>query len=914
MLSWLRIVGSRIWGWLSRRRAADEDFAQELESHLEMLEQENARRGMTPEEARRAARVRLGGMTQISERQREMHTLPLLETSVQDIRYGARTLRKSPGFTSVAVLTLALGIGANTAIFTLIHGILLKPLPVAHPEELYNLGDDQECCSISGDQDGFTLFSYELYRQVRDHTPEFSEIAAVRSRPLTLSVRRSGTEGFAQPLLAQFVSGNYFRLFGVGAFVGRALTPADDAAGAAPTAVLSYRAWQTRFAGDASIVGSTLIVDRQPVTVVGIAPASFYGETLRGDPAEVWFPLAAEPALIRINSHLNQPDNFWLYAIGRLRQGVAPGQTEAHLKAEIKLWLAGRPNMSEYTPDELEKMKFTLTSASTGLQKLQVDYAEALQFLMVVSGFVLLIACANIANLLLARGTANRVQIAVRAALGASRGRLIRQAVTEGLLLAMLGGAGGVALAFAATRAILLLAFRGAEFVPIEASPSVPVLLFALGVSALTGLIFSIVPAWIGSRAQPVETMRGGGRSITGGSTLPQRGLLVLQAALSLVLLVGAGLTTETLRRLENQKFGFETRGRVMVQVDPDLAGYSPERIVALYNALQERLMQIPGVLSASLSKNSPMEGSNWGERISIAGRPNQKDGTDSGSSSLNTVSAHYFETIGTRLVRGRFIDETDTPASRHVAVVNETFARKYFPKGDAQGQHFGIGDASHANDYEIVGVVGDTKYVDPRGETLAMAFFSLLQAPDHKENIFHDIQLLVAGKVRNLQPEIQRALASVDENLTMIRAISFEEQVRRNFNEDRLVARLTALYGALALILACVGLYGVAAYTVAQRTSEIGIRIALGAPRSSIAKMVLRVAVGPVTLGLLIGLPLALAGGRAIASGLYGIKSYDPFVLGTAVLVLVASSIAAALIPARRAAKVDPMTALRYE
>ena len=661
---------------------ADQELDDELRDHLERKSEEYVAQGMTQEEAHRRARLDLGGIEQTKEKCREARQVNWIQDFVQDLRYGLRVLRKSPGFTVVAVLTLALGIGANTAIFTLIHGILLKPLPVAHPEELYNLGDDQECCSISGDQDSFTLFSYALCKEVRDHTPEFLEIAAVRSHPLTLSVRRSGGEGYAQPLLAQFVSGNYFTLFGEGAFAGRALTPADDVAGAATVVVLSYRAWQTRFVGDASIVGSTLIVDRQPVTVVGIAPASFYGETLRGDPADVWFPLAAEPTLIRINSHLNQPDNFWLYAIGRLRPGVSPGQVEAHLRAEIKQWLASRPNMSEYTRDELEKIRFTLTSASTGIQKLQADYAEALQFLMVVSGFVLLIACANITNLLLARSTARRAQIAVRVALGASRGRLVRQVVTEGLPLALLGGAAGVALAFAGTRTILLLPFRGAEFVPIEARPSMPVLLFALGVSMLTGLIFSVLPAWMNSHARPVESLRGGRRSVTEGSTLPQRALLVLQATLSLVLLVGAGLATETLRRLENQKFGFETRGRVMVQVEPDFAGYSPERIVALHNALQERLMQIPGVVSASLSQYSPMEGSNWGERISIAGGPSQKDWADTRSSSLNTVSAHYFETLGTRLVRGRFIDQSDTPASLHVAVVNEAFVRKYFPKG----------------------------------------------------------------------------------------------------------------------------------------------------------------------------------------------------------------------------------------
>jgi predicted permease len=901
-------------GLWSGRRTQEEEIDKELRAHLQLEAEELEESGMAAPEARYVARRTFGNTTLVKEDVRAISPWSWVESFFQDVRYGLRQLRKSPGFTIVAVLTLALGIGANTAIFTLIHGILLKPLSVAHPEELYNLGDDQECCSISGDQDGFTLFSYALYKEVRMHTPEFSDIAAVRSRPLTLSVRRGGSEGFAQPLLAQFVSGNYFSLFGVGAYAGRVLVPADDASGAAAVAVLSYRAWQTRFAGDPSIVGSTLIVDRQPVTVVGVAPASFFGETLRSDPADIWFPLAAEPMLVRTNSHLNQADNFWLYAIGRLRPGFSPKQVEAHLKTQIKQWLAARPNMSEYTADELAKMNFILTSASTGIQKLQVDYAEALEFLLVVSGFVLLIACANIANLLLARSAANRMQIAVRVALGASRTRLVRQVVTEGLLLALLGGATGVALAFVGTRAILLLAFRGAEFIPIEASPSVPVLLFALGVSMLTGVIFCIVPAWMNSHARPVESLRGAGRSIAEGSTLPQKALLVLQATLSLVLLVGAGLATESLRRLENQNFGFETRGRVLVQVEPDLAGYSRERIVAVYNALQERLREIPGVLSASLSKYSPMEGSNWGEGISIAGRPSQKDYADTRSASLNTVSAHYFETMGTRLVRGRLIDESDTPASRHVAVVNETFVRKHFPKGDALGQHFGIGDVSHANDYEIVGVVEDAKYNDVRREPFAMAFFSLVQAQEPTANIFHDIQLLVARPVWNLQPEIQRALASVDPNLTMIRAISFDEQVRRNFNEDRLVARLTALYGALALILACVGLYGVAAYTVARRTSEIGIRIALGAPRGSIVRMMLRVAVAPTTLGLLIGLPLALAGGRAIASELYGVTSYDPVVLGTAVLVLAVSSILAAVIPARRAASIDPIGALRAD
>ncbi|MGC2753467.1 MAG: ABC transporter permease, partial [Candidatus Acidiferrum sp.] len=633
---------------------------------------------------------------------------------------------------------------------------------------------------------------------------------------------------------------------------------------------------------------------------------------LRSDPPDFWFPLAAEPVLNGASSRLNQPDVYWLYAMGRLQPGMAPGRARAHLTSEIQHWIASRPGLSGYTQSQIVKLHFDLASGSGGVVNLQVGYASTLGFLMAVSIFVLLIACANIANLLLVRGAANRMQIAVRVALGASRSRLVRQMLTEGLMLALLGGAAGVLMAFAGTHAILSLAFRGAHYVPIDPNPSIPVLAFALAVSMLTGVIFSMAPAWVASHAQPLESLRSGGRSATDRSTLPQKSLLVLQATLALVLLVGAGLATESLRHLENQNFGFQTRGRLMVRLDSNLSGYSHERRAGLYEELLDRLGQLPAVQSASLSMYSPMEGSNWSDPISIEGYP-AAQGADI-QSSLNSVSAHYFETIGTRLLRGRYIDDQDTPASRRVAVIDESFARKYFPNEDPLGQHFGIGDESHAGDLEIVGVVEDAKYMDARAPAFVTAFLPLMQPRENDSDSFHDIQLLVAGSPRNLEPEIQRTLASVDPNLTVIRAISFQEQVSRNFNGDRLVARLSTLYGALALILACVGLYGVAAYTVARRSSEIGIRMALGAPRPSIVGMMLRAAMAPVALGLLIGLPISLAAGRAIASSLYGVKSYDPFVLGTAFVVLIISSVIAAVIPARRAASIDPVRALRAD
>lgn len=893
-------------------RRVEVDLDKEVHAHLELLIAENIRAGMAPKEAERAARIELGGIEQVKELVRERRIGNWLRSVVSDCRYGLRQLRRNPGFTFVAVLTLALGIGANTAIFTLVHAILLKPLPVSHPEQLYNIGDDQDCCSLTGSQDSFTVFSFPLYIEIRDHTPEFSEIAAFQAWVRNISVRGGGKSGLAQPFRGEFVSGNYFSMFDVSAFVGRRLAPSDDSLGSPPVAVMSYRAWQVRFASDPGVIGSALMIDRQPVTVVGVAAPGFFGDTLRSDPPDFWFPLAAEPAINGASSHLNQPDDYWLYAMGRLQPGIAPGRARAHLTSEIQHWIASRPRLSGYTQSQIEKLHLVLAPAAGGVVNLQVDYASALGFLMAVSIFVLLIACANIANLLLVRGAANRMQIAVRVALGASRSRLIRQMLTEGLVLALLGGAAGVLMAFAGAHAILSLAFRGAAYVPIAPNPSLPVLTFALAVSILAGVIFSMAPAWMASHAQPVESLRSGGRSATDRSTLPQKSLLVLQATLALVLLVGAGLATQSLSHLENQNFGFQTRGCLMVRVDSDLSGYSPERLAGLYRELLDHLRQLPAVQSASLSMYSPMEGSNWSDPISIEGRPSRQG--DEPSCSLNSVSAYYFETIGTRLLRGRYIDEQDTLASRRVALIDESFARKYFPNEDPLGHHFGIGDESHSGDMEIVGVVEDAKYMDARAPAFVTAFLPLVQARENNSNVFHDIQLLITASPRNLEPEIQRTLASVDPNLTVMRAISFQEQVSRNFNGDRLVARLSALYGALALILACVGLYGVAAYTVARRSSEIGIRMALGAPRSAIIGMMLRAAMSPVAIGLLIGLPISLAVGRAIASSLYGVESYDPFIFCTAFVVLIISSVVAAVIPARRAASIDPVRALRAD
>jgi len=472
-------------------------------------------------------------------------------------------------------------------------------------------------------------------------------------------------------------------------------------------------------------------------------------------------------------------------------------------------------------------------------------------------------------------------------------------------------------LAFAGTRGILLIFFRGSHHVPIDAAPSLPVLGFACLLSLVTGVVFGLAPAWIMARSDPAEALRGAGRSTKDRSSLPQRSLVVLQVALSTVLLIGAGLLTQTLRNLEDQRFGFEPKGRLVVRVNPALAGYEPQKLGPLYAQLDQRLNRIPGVLSASYSLYSPMRGENWGFGIRIEGHPPDEQT----GASFDRIGPRYFETMGTRMVRGRTIGAEDTPASQHVAVINEAFARKHFPKQDPIGKHFGMGSNSAGNDFEIVGVVEDTKYQDAREPAYATFFLPFLQfAKDPKlafmagSHYIGDIELRVAGTPERLNSAVRRTLADIDPNLTVLDMVTMDEQLQRNFNQDRLIARLTELFGALALILACVGLYGITAYAVARRTGEIGIRVALGADRKRIIGLVLRGAMLNLAVGLAIGIPGALAGGRLLANQLYGVKSRDPVILALAAGLLAACALAAGLIPARRAASIDPIQALRVE
>src|SRR5690242_5320021 len=741
---------------LFRKERVDRELDEELGAYLEMAAAEKMRQGVSRKDAVRAVRLERGTLEITKETVRSGGWESFVETCWQDLHYAIRMLRKSPGFTLTVVLTLALGIGANTAIFTLIDAVMLKSLPVANPGQLYRLGDNNNCCVMTGTQNhgSFVLYSYSLYENLRDHTPEFDGLAAFEPWTSDLNVRHSGS--VPQAYKGEFVSGNYFSTLGIRPFAGRLLAPSDDSASAPRVAVMNYRTWQQRFGLDPSVIGSTLNIDGVPCAIAGVTPPGFYGDTLRSDPPDLWLPLAADPEKWRLPNAAVE----WLYLVGRLKSGFAPEPVQARLTVELQEWLSSH---LEVIPDrdrkDISRQYVHLTPAARGVEKLQTDYETGLRLLVTLSCLLLLIACANIANLLLARGSANRSQTAVRLALGASRSRLIRQLLTESILLALLGGAAGVYVAYTGTHAILLLAFRGSNYVPIDARPSLSVLGFAVLLSLITGVVFGILPALTASRSNPLDALRGAGRSTGDRSSVLQKPLVVAQVAFSIVLLIGAGLVTQSLRNLEYQHFGFVTDGRLIVKVAPGLSGYTPDKLDGLYRRLEEALPQIPGVRSASLSWYSPLAGDNANERVFIQGKPPGYRWT---APSWDRVGPHYFETIGTRLLRGRAIDERDVPGAPNVAVINETFARRFFPNENPIGQRLGMWDASHSGDYEVVGIVEDAKYQDTRGPAYATFFLPLLQAAprDPFRGWVGAIELHVAGKPENLEPAVRKALA----------------------------------------------------------------------------------------------------------------------------------------------------------
>ena len=575
-----------------------------------------------------------------------------------NLRYALRQFRMSPVFTAAAILTLALGIGGTTAIFTLIHAVMLRSLPVTDPGTLYRVGDGDDCCVEGGPQDRWGMVSFPLYERLKTQMPEFEEVTAFQAGRGQMSVRRQGAETIARPLRSEYVTGTYFSTLGVQAFGGRVFTPDDDKPGAPPVAVLSHRAWQTAYGGDPSVVGSTFIVEGHPLTVIGVAPAGFFGETLESDPPDIWVPVQQEPMIDAEGSLLHQSITAWLRVIGRLRPGASTEGMAPRLTGILRQWMqndSGYPaNWMADIVKLLPKQNLAVVPAGAGVAVMKEEYGRSLQILLSVCGLVLLIACSNVANLLLARGVARRGQTAVRLAVGATTGQIVAQALTESTLLAIGGGIVGLVVAIGAARLLLTLAFHSAHFLPISATPSLMVLLFAFGLALLTGIIFGAAPAWLATRTNPAEALRGSGRGTKDRSSFARKALLVVQATLSVVLVAGSTMLARSLNKLEHQDFGYQVQGRVVIDINNPPATYTLPQLAALYRQLEDQLTRLPGVQGAGMALYNPLT-NNWGELVMVAGHPPGKMGEESGAS-WDRVSANYLQNFGMPILRGTIL------------------------------------------------------------------------------------------------------------------------------------------------------------------------------------------------------------------------------------------------------------------
>jgi macrolide transport system ATP-binding/permease protein len=914
--------------WLTRLRylmspKPKGEIDDELRFHIEQQTLANIAAGMSAQEGRRKAAIAFGGVESARAQSHAQRPSFFFGTLLQDVIYALRQLRKTPGFTVTAVLTLALGIGGNAAIFTLVNAILLKNLPVVDPSTLIRIGNTTECCVNWGtnDDDNYALFATDDWHQLQKRAPEFEELAAMQAGIGQVIARRGKTQESARSVTAEFVSGNYFRTFGLQPQIGRLFTDADNVEGAPFVAIMSYDTWQNNYAGDPSVVGSTFWINTKAVTITGIAPKGFYGDRLSSAPPDFYLPIESMPVLANAQQ-VHIPDRRWLYIIGRAKPGVAMAPLQAKITELVRQSFAATTIFSdEQGKRALAKAHVVLSSGGAGIQDMQDSYASKLKLLMWISGLVLLIACANIANLLLVRGMNRREEMSVRTALGAMRTRIVRQLLTESMVLSIISGMAGLIVAYACTRMLLAMAFPGAQNIPIDASPSGAVLTFAFGISLLTGILFGVAPAWITSNANPADALRSGTRTTSSGASLLQRSLVVLQSALALVLLVGAGMFIQSLNKLRNIDLKLDATNRYIVHFNPQAAGYSPAQVEALYRTIEDRYHAIPGVQKVGVSSNTPMEANNTGDGVQIQGQPDRHD-----FASWVRGNAEYFDSVGTHVLMGRGFTTQDTSTSPAVAVVNQSFVKRFFKPGENPiGRRFGSPGPRSSGDFEIVGVVEDTAYDSATWKDHQMYFIPMTQRipenartrPIEKDTGLYGGAIVIQTDrlMDNMESIARQTLAAINPNLSVVKFQTFDEQIADRFTQDRMITRLMTLFSILALLLATLGLYGVTAYTVARRTSEIGIRMALGANRSSVVGMIMRGAMLQTAIGLcLIGIPVAWFCVRYIQSQLYETKGMNLTVLAIAGLTLTATATAAGLIPALRASSTSPSQALRTE
>jgi len=846
---------------------------------------------------------------------------------IQDLTYAFRQLRKTPGFTVTVLLTLALGIGANSAIFTLVNAILLHNLPVADPKTLIRIGDEDDCCVNGGwhDNGDYSLFATDTYSMFKKSLPEFEELAAMESgyawRPIT--VRRAGPQTVAKSVMGTFVSGNYFRVFELSPAAGRLFMDSDDQKGAPITAVMSYEAWQQDYAADPAVVGSTFYINTKPATVIGVAPKGFYGDRIDTNPPKYFLPMNAMDPIIGA-PYFNDPDTQWAYIIGRIKPGTSVPALQAKASTLLKQEFVPLKTFTDQRAQKvLPRTHVVLTPGGGGIQNMQDGYKDRLKLLQWIAALVLLVACANIANLLLVRGMSRRTELSIRSALGAQRSRIVRQLLTESVLLSGMGGLLGLAVSYLGAHALLALAFPDQHNMPINAWPSPLVIGFAFALSLLTGVLFGLAPALMAAHAQPAEALRSNARTTAYGASFLQRSLVVLQAALSLVLLVAAGLFAQSLNKAENVDMKLDATNRYIAHINPQAAGYKNTEVEPLYQTIVDRFHAIPGVLKVGLATYTPMEENNWGSGVKVQGEADINKGA-----SWVKGTPEYFDSVGTHVVMGRGFALQDTLNAPPVAVVNQEFVKQFFGNRNPIGHRFGFsGPAKTSQDgaHEIVGVVEDTTYTSVYWKNHTMYFLPLTQPagtandPDNPigkdQSMYAGAMVIQTGRpIPGFEKIVGDTLASINPNLTIVKFQTFQQQIDDRFIEERLIARLTSLFGLLALLLAAIGLYGVTAYTVVRRTPEIGIRMALGAARARVIGMVMRGAMLQVLIGLAIGIPVSIFCVRYVKSQLFEITSVNTTVMAGAICVLVLAAFIAGMIPARRAASINPVQALRVE
>ena len=836
-----------------------------------------------------------------------------METLFKDIRYGLRGLLKRKAFAAIAVLTLALGIGANTAIFTLVNAVMLKSLPVQKPEELVLFSDatgEGTSLEDSPRTGQWERFSYASYEYFRDHNQSFQDIVALRSGESPLSVRQTDAQANAAVRArGHLVTGNYFSVLGVRAMRGRVLTPEDDKPGAAPATVISHSYWEKELNSDPSVVGKSLIINGTNFTVVGVTPPEFFGVRVRRPP-DFWLPLSFHPQVELRPSFLTDKEAYWLTLMGRLKTDVTMDQAQAAVNLALRQHLTEEAGskLTEERQKGIQNTYITLAEGQGGLSGLRKYYSTPLHMLMAIVGMVLLIACANVGSLLLSRAASRKAEISLRMALGATRGRIIRQLITESMLLAGLGGLFGVLLA---QWGVYVLVGLVAKTSPLDTRPDMGVLAFTAGVSIVAGLLFGLIPAVQASRTDLAASMKEKSRTKAGMLRFSLSSLMVvMQVGLSMVLLTGAGLFARSLVKLQNEDLGFDRNNVLLLGIDPRLAGYKPTELAGLYGQIMERLSSLPTVRNVSLATYAPMSGSSRTSSVNITGYTPQLD------EDLNVkdllAGPKYAATLGVPLLRGRDIELRDTALSPRVAVVNATFAEKYFKDQNPIGRTFKF-DEETETPCEIIGVVGDIKFDNARDKPEPTVYRPILQIQEQGAYTA-TIHIRTTSDPTPLTPQVRQMINQIDDKLPIYGVTTLDEQLRKNLDQERLIAQLVSFFGALALILACIGLYGVMAHGVARRTNEIGIRMALGARGGNIAWMVLRETLYLVLAGLVIGVPGALIGAKLISAQLFGMKPADPLTLVGAGVVLTIVALLAGYLPARRASRVNPLNALRYE